>query len=331
MTPAVRAQGKEATHSPQVRANPGAAGKGRPLHPNSLAALEEPRSRPKSETSKRAISNRSTKMRENPEADGPPAPHTWTEAELALIGTGSDLSVANALGLPFKLVAYKRRRMRIPLLVQRWTEHELALLGRASDYRISRTLGKSHKAIRRKREKLGIPTFARKPWSEAEIALLGKEPDYELGRKFARPTTSVRFKRTQLGIPAFSPRWQPAETALLGNDTDQNIAKLLNRTEAAVKQRRLESQNPCLSLRPCRFQIRAANSLIPVKSLVEGNDRRHPGSQRCARWSNQYQAARHSRKSAAPPRARLSRNGRTAHSRFSLPRTEGFTRCHPPD
>ncbi len=33
-----------------------------------------------------------------------------------------------------------------------------------------------------------------------------------------------------------------------------------------------------------------------------------PGSQRCARWSNQYQAARHSRKSAARPAAQPSRN-----------------------
>ena len=244
LTPEVRAKGKEAMHSPEVRAKLSAAKKGRPQHPNTIAACRELGRRPKSEEWKRAMSERSKKMWENPEAHGLPSRRKWTEEELALIGTDSDKAVAKALGLPVNVVQYKRETLGISLLAQRWKKEEIALLGTAPDSQLARTLGKSSSAVQRKREKLGIPAFVEKPWTEAEIALLGRASDPEVGRKLGRPASCINAKRKQLGIPAFILRWTPAELALLGTDTDENIARLLNRTEEAVKVQRNKSGIP---------------------------------------------------------------------------------------
>ena len=244
LTPEVREKGKEAMHSPEVRAKLSAAKKGRPQHPSSLAALGEIRRRPKSEAWKRGMSERSKKMWQTPEAHGLPARRKWKEEELALVGTGSDRAVAKALGLPINLVTQKRRCLGILLLAQRWKEHEIALLGTAPDSQLARMLGKSASAIQRKREKLGIPAFVLKPWTEAELALIGTANDHEVGRKLGRPASCIHAKREQLGIPAFILRWIPAEIALLGTDTDRNIARLLNRTEEAVRDQRRKSGIP---------------------------------------------------------------------------------------
>ena len=126
-TPEALTKGKEAMHSPEVRAKLSAARKGRPQHPNTIAACRELGRRPKSEEWKRGMSERSKKMWENPEAHGLPSRRKWTEEELALIGTDSDKAVAKALGLPVNVVQYKRESLGISLLAQRWKEQQIAL------------------------------------------------------------------------------------------------------------------------------------------------------------------------------------------------------------
>ena len=57
----VRANGKAAMRTPEVRAKLSAASKGRPQHPNTIAACRELGKRPKSEEWKRGQSERSRK------------------------------------------------------------------------------------------------------------------------------------------------------------------------------------------------------------------------------------------------------------------------------
>ena len=244
LTPEVRERGKEAMHSPEVRAKLSAVKKGRPPHPNTIAACRELGRRPKTEAWKQRLSERSKKMWENPEAYGLPSRRKWTEEELALVGTDRDKAVAKALGLPAKVVQSKRESLGISLLAQRWKEHEIALLGTAPDSELARTLGKPASVIWRKREQLGIPAFELKPWTEAEIALLGTASDPEVARQLGRLAHVVQAKRERLGIPAFFLRWTDAELALLGTDTDRNIARLLDRSEEAVRVRRKKSRIP---------------------------------------------------------------------------------------
>jgi hypothetical protein len=239
-----RAKGKEALSSAGVRAKMSAAKKGRPLHPNTIAACRKRGRRPKSEEWKRGMSARSKKMWENPEAHGLRAGRKWTEGELALVGTDSDRVVAETLGLSISGVQQKRTSLGILPLAGRWEEHQIALLGTASDSELARRFKKSPSTVRQKRVQLGTPVFVQKPWTEAEIALIGTASDREVGRKLGRPVPTVRVKRERLGIPAFILRWTAAELALLGTDTDGNIARLVNRTEEAVKAQRNKAGIP---------------------------------------------------------------------------------------
>ena len=237
-TPEVRAKGKEAMHSPEVRAKLSALRKGRRQHPNTLAAALEAAKRPKSEEWKRGQSERSRKMWENPEAYGLPPRRKWTGEELALLGTDTDRAIAQRLGIPMKVVRRERDRLGISGISQRWKEHEIALLGTAPDSQLVATIGKSASAITQKRDKLGIPPFTLFQWTDEKIALLGTASDREVGKKLGISASCVQSKREQLGIPSLVVRWTRAETALLATDTDRTIARLLGRTEMAVKVRR---------------------------------------------------------------------------------------------
>jgi hypothetical protein len=243
-TPEFRAKGREAMHRPDVRAKLSALRKGRRQHPNTIEACRRLGQRPKSDAWKRALSERSKKMWENPEAHGLPQRRKWAEDELALLGADSDNAVARALGLPVGIVRYKRQSLGIFSVAHRWSDGEIALLGTAPDAQLARTFGKPVGVVQRKRLKLGIPAFVAKPWSKAEIALLGTASDYELGRRLGRHQSCVHAKREQLGIPAFFLRWTKAELSLLGTDTDRNIARLLQRTEMAVSVKRKKCKIP---------------------------------------------------------------------------------------
>jgi len=113
LTPAVRAKAREAMHSEEVRAKLSAVKKGRPQHPNTIAACRELGKRPKSEEWKRGMSERSRKMWENPEAHGLPPRRQWTDEEIALIGTDTDQNIARLLGRTEMAVKVRRNKLRI--------------------------------------------------------------------------------------------------------------------------------------------------------------------------------------------------------------------------
>src|SRR5207253_1751918 len=101
VTPENKARAKAAATRPEFREKTRAARVGRPLHPNSAAALREAARRPKTEAWKRGQSARSRKMWENAEKYGLRAQHAWSDEDIALLGTKSDKSVGETLGLPF--------------------------------------------------------------------------------------------------------------------------------------------------------------------------------------------------------------------------------------
>jgi len=237
LTPQARAKGKEAMHSPEVRAKLSAVRKGRQVHRNTLAALLEAAKRPKSEEWKRKQGERSRKMWENPEAYGLPARHEWTEEEAALLGTKSDSAVADLLGLSRHAVAKQRRRLGILRAPRPWTENEIGLLSTASDAKVAHIVGRTVRSVTLKREQLGIRPFL-VPWTAAEIALLGTASDPKVARKLGRKAGVVQHKRESLGIPPFTQRWTEEELSWLGTDTDRAVAKALGRTEEAVRVRR---------------------------------------------------------------------------------------------
>jgi hypothetical protein len=247
LSPEVRAKAKAAMHSAEVRAKLSAIRKGRRQHPNTTAAFREIAKRPKSDEWKRAQSERSRKMWENPEAYGLPARRKWTDEEIALLGTDTDRAIARALGVPIKHVTNERVRRGISCLAERWKPGQIELLGTAPDAELARKFGKSSSVVWRKREQLGIPVYHEKPWTAEEIALIGTASDPEVARQIGRPPSCVQSKRDRLGIPAFVVRWTQAEVSLLGTDNDRNIAKLLGRTETAVKVHRNKLKIPAYS------------------------------------------------------------------------------------
>jgi len=237
LTPEVRAMARAAMHSTEVRAKLSAAKAGRPVHPNTIAALLEAAQRPKSDDWKRGQSERSRKMWQNPEAYGLPSHRKWSDEQIALLGTDSDRAIAQVLGLTTNVVKYQRERLGISRISRRWSDEALALLGRVPDSELARKLGKSASAIWRKREQLGIPPFAIR-WTEEEIALIGTASDRAVGLRLGRCGSSVKLKREQLGIPPFLHAWTEEDLSWLGIDTDRAIAKALGRSVDAVRKQR---------------------------------------------------------------------------------------------
>jgi len=238
LTPEVRALAIEAMRTPEHRARVSAARAGRPLHPNSLAAVRRVGRRRKSEESKRAQSEVTRKMWQNPQAHGWRPRHEWTDEEIALLGTDTDPKIANIIGVQPHTVFEQRRRLGIPRIVRRWTEAECKLLGTDSDEDVARKLGRSECSVARRRVQLGIPIFRIVDWTDEERQLLGTESDMAIGRKLGRSDAAVQRKREQLGIPAFVRHWTEEEDSWLGTDSDQAVARSLGRTEAAVRRRR---------------------------------------------------------------------------------------------
>ena len=168
-TPENKAKTKAASRRPEVREKIRASRVGRPLHPNTAAALREAVSRPKTEAWKRGQSARSRKMWENAEQYGLRAQHAWPDEDIALLGKKSDRAVGGILGLPEYVVVHKRKSLGIEASVlEPWQDDEIRLLGTATDSEVAKALGRSLSSIRSKRAKLRIPAFTSN-WTEEEF------------------------------------------------------------------------------------------------------------------------------------------------------------------
>ena len=238
-TPENKAKTAEAAARPEVREKIRAARVGRPLHPKTVAALREAASRPKTEAWKRGQSARSRKMWEHAEEYGLPAQHVWSDEDVALLGTKSDKSVGEILGLPQHVVVYKRKSLGIEASVlEPWPDDEIRLLGTATDREVARTLGRSLSSVRTKRSRLRIPALT-SSWTDEEIAVLGTDTDREIGRRLGKYPGTIQKKREALGIPPFLARWTDEQLHWLGRDSDWAIAQALGRSERAVARQRV--------------------------------------------------------------------------------------------
>jgi len=139
-----------------------------------------------------------------PFADGCEKP--WVEFELRLLGTATDQKIAHRLGRTLQTVRYKRRRLKIPAVVeQSWTKAELALLGTMRDEKLARKIGRSVNAVHTQRNNRGIPCFKSKLnlWRPEDDKILGTRPDGQIAALLGRSTYAVATRRRDKGIPIF--------------------------------------------------------------------------------------------------------------------------------
>jgi hypothetical protein len=178
----------------------------------------------------------------------------YTREEVALLGTGSDASVARALGRSKSSVHSKRQALKIPAFCtvpRPFSAKEIALLGTDSDAAIAKRVRRHPSGITAKRTELGISSAQERagktprPWTRREIAQLGRESDPNVAARLGRNVWCVTSKRRRLAIPPFHPTtprrlFSDAEIALFGTDTDRAVAKTLGRHGAVVRRRRKE-------------------------------------------------------------------------------------------
>lgn len=142
-------------------------------------------------------------------------PIRWTRRRIALLGTGSDSTVAALFDLPRHCVKSKRQALAIPPyyppppgtpLGHAWTEEELALLGKDSDRNVAELLGLTPSVVARKRRVLGIapsvPLAPRIRWTEEMVAHLGRMTDRAFAERFGISLPRVKAKRVELGVRA---------------------------------------------------------------------------------------------------------------------------------
>ena len=204
LTDEARKLAVEARDTDDVREKLSASKRGKPLHPNAIAAQRVAVKKPKSEEWKRAASERMKKVWEHPEQHGLPPCHHWTDEEIALLGTDEDPVIARRLGVSPSVVENKRRGLGIRSLRNVWKPEEVALLGTAPDREIAERIGRTTEAVLCKRHLLEIAPFVAR-WSQDENALLGTDTDRAIAEKLGRTVSAVETQRWALRIPAFKP------------------------------------------------------------------------------------------------------------------------------
>jgi hypothetical protein len=211
LTDEARELAKQVMGRQDAREKIGALRRGKPLHPNMVAAQREAVKKPKSGEWRRGQAARMRKLWEHPENHGLPPCHRWTDQELTLLGTESDPVIAERLGVPPYIVENKRRQLGIASTRDVWRPEEIALVGTAKDQEVAARLGRTTAAVRRKRLQLGIAPFVAR-WSRDEIALLGTDTDLAVAEKLGRTLVAVQTQRWTLRIPAFEAAKSETET-----------------------------------------------------------------------------------------------------------------------
>ncbi len=109
LTVEVMTKAQAAASSPEANAKKAAWWKGRPIHPNTRAALERARHREQSAEERRKRSETHKRRGTRPPAAGP----AWTADEDALLGKMSDEEVARQTGRSLVVVQSRRHVLRI--------------------------------------------------------------------------------------------------------------------------------------------------------------------------------------------------------------------------
>lgn len=167
----------------------------------------------------------------------------WTEEEISLLGTMSDIDLSKIIGMAPSGIHRKRRELGIPRYSPFNDPKNVALIGTMRDYDLAIQLGMSEAYVSNKRRELGLPTFNsnRIDWTPDKISLLGTMSDPELARIIGTNKTAVRLKRVELGIPSYELISDQDSINLLGQMSDRDVAEILGCAPALVgaKRRRL--------------------------------------------------------------------------------------------
>jgi len=129
----------------------------------------------------------------------------WSEEQIALLGTMSDIEVSERLGISRVTVFNKRDELGIPAggmrgpKTREWTEEQIALLGTMVDREVAERLGIKHALVLKKRTDLGIPIYDKsRKWTEEQIGLLGTMSSSEIAKKLGISKASVDRKKKKL-------------------------------------------------------------------------------------------------------------------------------------
>jgi len=213
----VVADAQDASRTPEARAKHSATKTGRPAHPRVREALLRTAKAPRLKKWRKALSRRRKKQYADGTLKGLTNIRPFTPDEIALLGTDTDLAVANALGRDVPTIQWKRRKLGIPAVgrkrapgvphIRPFSAREIALLGTDTDRAIAKRLRRNPGTVDEKRRKLGIPPFCKppeiRPFTSDEIALLGTDTDKAVAIVLGRSEKTVAFRRRKLGIRPF--------------------------------------------------------------------------------------------------------------------------------
>jgi len=121
-TPEIRARSVAAMSTPDANAKKSAWRMGRPIHPNTLRALERSRPKTRSLEHRRRISDAHRRRGTRPPRAGRP----WTAEEDSLLGTMPDEVIVHRTGRILGAVYSRRQILRIPSFRNRGMKMELA-------------------------------------------------------------------------------------------------------------------------------------------------------------------------------------------------------------
>ena len=165
--------------------------------------------------------------------------HGYTPEEDRLLGTMSDVRVAEVLGRTKNSVRKRRVRLGIrPSARRAWDSDEDALLGRYADSEVARRLCRSYGSVQARRLKLGIKCF------HSEFTNRTAEQDRWFGgvaletiaRRTGRSLAAVRRRGSKVRPELFPPpkpappKWTQDQVRALGTATDRELARRLGRT-----------------------------------------------------------------------------------------------------
>lgn len=136
----------------------------------------------------------------------------WRKAELALLGTDTDVKIGNKIGVSSNQIRLKRLEHNIPAFKPvsevRWTKKTLSLLGVINDQDLAYRMKINPATVTQKRNALNIERAEdhRQAWREKRHReLLGTMSDGAIARQLGITPSAVRLKRVAMGIPAYVP------------------------------------------------------------------------------------------------------------------------------
>ena len=120
-------------------------------------------------------------------------PPTFPAEHANLLGTASDIEIAERLGVSVSTVWHARNSRGIPTFGVHLTPQQIELIGTMSDHALAKRLGCLSSLVASTRERLGIPAFqTQKRWTPQERALLGTMSAREVAARVGRSISAVR-------------------------------------------------------------------------------------------------------------------------------------------